>query len=700
MSAGVPYSHRPASYFGAGSGTRPDDVDSEERSIFSLPKKAKKDPRVRWSSKTAATLHQEAGPRLKEIERNVAFFNGDQWAKNRAPWKNNVVLNYAAWICEQWTALLCDNKPNFTYESIKLGDEPQAEIATAMRSFDEARDGWDAKLEEAVLISRVKKEAFFTMRYDPAAHGGNGGIVMKVISPEHFFMNKSATCLEDAEYVLYEYYDTPGALLQRYKGLKRSLDRHHEMMEKDEGYMDTEAGEQIGIPGQFGTTTSGNTYAPPRHDRPADRPGGGSSGVLVREWWMRPKGPKNQIKIKRMRWNAGNRLATRKKFFRFEDGTHEPLQTVITEGNVVYQLPMSVASIMQFASDALGSLKVLDVQDALDPIYEEVTVPKYPAGRFLVVVGDHVADDGGNPFAHSRIPFAHLRARINGRTKKTMGDIDLVHKQCEMLNRIVASMMDSIHQMGNPVWIVPIDEQMSDEDLTNAPGAIIRVSPMAAKMLRREPGQGFPSQTMALAQFLVGQIKEISGLSDTATGGKFKGQQSSETVSMYQEAASVRFRQAIRLIQHVVEDLGRLYLGLCVQFYSDPMLVRVKNALGLDKHIEFLGSDLDIDMTMNVKAGSGLASSPSARLNTTMALYAEGLTDRTEVNRKLQEAGAIDSAAAISKRIKSYAKNLDMCKIEMPQLAAQLMGNAKQGKSNKGNAGRSARSTTANKARA
>lgn len=700
MSSGVPYSHRPASYFGAGSGTRPDDADGEERSIFSLPKKSKKDPRVRWSNKTAATLHQEAGPRLKEIERNVAFFNGDQWAKNRALWKNGVVLNYAAWICEQWTALLCDNKPNFTYESIKLGDEPQAEIATAMRSFDEARDGWDAKREEAVLISRVKKEVYATLRYDPSAHGGSGGITMKVISPENFFMNSSATCLEDAEYVLYEYYETPGALLQRFKDLKRSLDRHDEMMSKDDGYMDTEAGEQIGIPGQFGTATSGNAYAPPRHDRQAERPGGGSKGVLVREWWLRPKGPKNQIKVKRLRWNAGNKIATRKRFYRFEDGHHEQLQTVITEGNVVYELPMSVAALMQFVSDSLGGLKVIDVQDAVDPIFEEVTVPKYPAGRMLVIVGDHVADDGGNPFAHRRLPFAHLRARVNGRTKKMLGDIDLVYKQCEMLNRIVASMMDSIHQMGNPVWIVPIDEQMSDEDLTNAPGAIIRVSPMAAKMLRREPGQGFPAQSLQAAQFLVGQIKEISGLSDTATGGKFKGQQSSETVSMYQEAASVRFRQAIRLIQNFEQDLGRLYLGLCIQFYNTPKIVRIKNKLGIDKHVEFLGSDIDAEMDMNVKAGSGLASSPSARLNTTMALYAEGLTDRTEVNRKLQEAGAIDSSEAISKRIRMYAKNLDLCKIEMPQLAAQLMGNQKQGKSNKTNAGRSARSTTANKARA
>lgn len=696
MAAGVPMDHKPGSYFGGSNGTRPD--DDEEKGPFSLPKRIKKDARVRWSHKTAATLHQEAGPRLKEIERNVAFYNGEQWNKNRAPWKNNVVINYASWICEQWTALLCDNKPNFTYESIRLQDEPQAEIATAMRAFDESRDGWSAKMERAVLTSRVKKEAFFTMRYDPSAHGGTGGITLKVIQPEHVFRNKSSTCIEDAEYILYEYYDTPGALLGRYKGLRNSVKRYADLMDRSDGYVDTEAGESIGIPAQYGTSTAGPTYTPPRRDSPAQRPGGGSKGVLAREWWMRPKGPKHEIKVKRMRWNAGNRLATRKKFYEFADGTQEPLQRVITEGNIVYELPMSVVSLMQFASEVLGGIQVIDVQDSLDPIYEEVTVQKYPAGRLMVVVGDHVADDGGNPFGHKRIPIVHLPARIDAGTNKSMGDIDLVWKQCELLNRLVANMMDSILLMSNPVWIVPIDEQLSDEDLTNAPGAIIRASPMAAKQLRREPGQGFPAQTMQLAQFIVGQIREISGLSETATGGKFKGQQSAETVSMYQESASVRFRQAIRIIQNTVEDLGRIYLGLAVQFYAEPMLVKIKNSLGLDKHVEFLGSELDLDMTMNVKAGSGLASSPSARLNTTMALYGEGITDLPEVWRKLQEAGAIDSASAVEKRFKFYKNHPDQAWLA-PQFFALLNGQKKQGKSNKGNSGRSARSTTANKAR-
>jgi len=161
----------------------------------------------------------------------------------------------------------------------------------------------------------------------------------------------------------------------------------------------------------------------------------------------------------------------------------------------------------------------------------------------------------------------------------------------------------------------------------------------------------------------------------------------------------VRFRQAIRLLEQAEVRLGRQYLGLCTQFYAEPMLAKVKNALGIDKHVSFLGSSLSRDMSMKAKAGSGLPSSPSARMNTVMALYGEGLIDMPEVYAKLQETGAIDSAGALLKRIEYYIAHPQQA-WKMPQLFAQLNGQKTKGKSNKGNAGRSARSTTANKARA
>src|SRR5215813_6017720 len=500
MSSAVPYNHEPASLF-TGSGSGRD--ETEGSSIFTLPKRAKRDPRVAWSHKTAATLRSENAARLKQIERNVAFYNGEQWAKNRAPWKNSIVINYCSWICDQWTALLCDNKPRFVFESLKLKDEPLAEIATAIRSYDELRDEWDRKREEAVLISRVKCESWTTLRYDPMHHGGDGGITMKVISPENIFLNKGANGADDADIFLYEYEETPGALMARYRKLCLSVEHYS-------GYHDPESSENIGIPAQATSGYSGGTlYSSPRHDRQAERPGGGSSQVKVREWWLRPKGPKNEITLRRARWSANNKLATRKRFYRFANGDHEPLQYVVTEGNVVYELPMSVAALMQFVSDTLSGLRVVSVHDSVDLMEEEIKVPKYPAGRRLVIVGDHVADDGGNPFSHGEFPFAHLRARVNGRTKKAMGDIDLIHKMQEYLNRLVALLLDSAILTSNPVWIVPIDEQLADEDLTNAPGAIIRGSPMALKLLRREQGANMPAYLMQLISFIVGQIREI-----------------------------------------------------------------------------------------------------------------------------------------------------------------------------------------------
>ena len=696
--ANVPYTHSPGAFFtGNASGATPDNVD-QGGNPFTLPRRASRDPRVEWSHKTATTLKQESSTRIKEIERNVKFYNGEQWAANRAPWKNNVVINYAAWTCDQWTALLCDNKPRFVYEPIRLADEAKAEIATAMREFDETRNEWDRKREEAVLVSRIKKEAYYTLRYDPSINGGEGGIDLKVLSPDMVFRDSMSTSVEDANTILLEYPEAPGAILERFPKLRRKIERY----QTDSWSKDDSDADEIAVPGQMVESTSGPIYNAPRHAPAAERPGGGSSGgVMVREWWLRPKGPKHQVKIKKLRWNAANRIATRKKFIKFKDGSLEPLQTVVTEGNVVYELPLSIVSLLQFGDEAFRGIKILGVQDALEAIMEEKMVPKYPAGRRLVIVGDHVADDGANPFAHQEIPLVHLRARVDGRTGKAVGDIDNIWKMCEFLNRLDALLLDAAIQTSNPVWIVPIDEQMSDEDLTNAPGAIIRTSPMASKLLRREQGASMPQYVMNLMQFMVGQIREISGLSETATGGKFKGQQSAETVSMYQESASVRFRQAIRLIEQAEVRLGRQYLALCSQFYHRPMLVKTKDSLGIDRHITFLGNDLTQDMLMKAKAGSGLPSSPSARMNTIMSLYKEGLIDMPEVYKVLQENGAIESAIALQKRIQYYITHPDQA-WKMPQLFAQLHAadNKKGGKANTKNAGRSARSTTAKKAQA
>ena len=658
------------------------------------------DSRVRWSHNTAAMIRSENSGRLKTIERNRRFYDGEQWNSNRPPWKNAAVLNYCSFVCDHWAALLSDNKPRFVYEALRREDEYQAEIASACRDYDELRDDWQEKREMAILASRVEQVSYYTLRYDPSKYSYQGGITLKVVSSTQIFLDKNATCIDDAEYVLYEYYESEGALLSKYKKLRDVIER--DWRAQNDGF-DENNNEMVGVPAQFvESTASSPTYEPPRQAPAAARNGGdGSRGHRVREWWLRPKGPRNSIKVKKLKWRPDGTIATKRKFLEFSNGELEPLMTVVTEGNIVYELPMSVAMIMEFVGDTLGGPKVLFMNDTLEPVFEMVEVPLYPSGRRMVIVGDYVADDGANPFNHGEFPFVELRALASFSGKKVCGDIDRFWQLQEYLNRLVALIMDCAQLTSNPITIMPIDTQIGDEDLTNAPGAIVRVDSIGAKLMKRLEGPALPAYVMQLVQLIISQIREISGLTEVATGGKFKGQQSAETVSMYQDSAGVIFRQGIRHVEQAETRLGRQYLGLVRQFYQDSRMIKVKSAMGIPKEIQFRGSELDADLLMKTKSGSQLPSSPSARLTAVMGLYAQGLVDIPEVLKYLQENGQIESADALMARLEYYVKHpQDLWK--NPVFKQQLEGNSKKqgGKSNNKNAGRSSRSTTPHKAMA
>jgi hypothetical protein len=169
---------------------------------------------------------------------------------------------------------------------------------------------------------------------------------------------------------------------------------------------------------------------------------------------------------------------------------------------------------------------------------------------------------------------------------------------------------------------------------------------------------------------------------------------------MYQDSAGVIFRQGIRHVEQAETRLGRQYLGLARQFYSEDRVVKVKNALGVAKEVMFRGCDLDGDLMMKTKSGSQLPSSPSARLTAAMGLFQQGIVDIPELLKYLQENGQIESADALMARMEYYVKHPQE-QWKMPALMQLLQGDKKkQGKSNSKNSGRSSRSTTPQKAMA
>ncbi len=660
-----------------------------------------RDKRVEWLDAVRNTLTNERSVVTQEMRRNMSLYEDKQWetfgSNRRAPWKLSGVVNYVAWVADTKSAIMADNRPKATYTTPKREDAYQAEILSAAWS-----EWWETaqiqnKIEITSKIAVIRKIGYIKLGYDPIADAGRGAITAKVVDGISCYVNKEATSPLDAEIFLEEYTEPVGLVIEKYSKLKgnRDIFSGYDTEDEDEqGENSNSAGGDTKVqPAQSYTDPEGVTQHTAPYSAPDSRGNFERDGkrCLIREVWTRPRGPQYQTEVDEIKFTVAGEIVTRPKFLEFADGHREPLQTVILSNHIVYELPLSTVMVLQFA-EQFGGLRVLHSEDALEAVHITKKVPLYPTGRRMIAVGSVIADDGCNPFAHGRFPYAPLPERPATRYYPR-SSIDRISSLQDCLNRIVSMVFDAAHLTANPIWRMPLNSDVADEDITNAPGAILREDPMSLKLGKRERGPDMPAYVINFIQFIISQIRELSGLTETATGGKFKGQQAAETVSMYQEAANISIRPSMRMVEQCIVEIGQQFRGLVGQFYTRERLIHYKDDAGVERHVAFIGTRLTGNMHMTVKAGSMLPTSPSARLNYALQLINTPAFDIPELLRNLEEVGLIDSATRVLKRLQQERSN--------PQLqwlipALQPPG-GKQKKKAKGNGGRSARATTPTK---
>lgn len=650
------------------------------------------DKRVKWSNAAASALKTHRSSVTAEIKRNTDLFNDKQWetfsSGSRAKWKLSAVLNYCAWIVRRKAALLADNKPKVTFVTVKREDDWQARILTSAWNDFYDDDHLQQKIEDVAKLAEIQKTSFFYPTFDPF-NGVHGAITVRVVPGISVYFNDGAKNVYDATEILYEYTMPIGEVYSRWKHLigKRVL---MSTGARDDDADTSRGGGQKIQPSQSYPNKDGSTshYAPYLAPQGGEEPYN-SGRSLVREWWTRPRGPSAHTKVKGLVFNVLGEVATRPKMLEYEDGSSEPMQTVVMAGNVVYELPRSTVERLRFAADMLGGVAVLSVEDALEVQTENREVPLYPFGRRMIIVGSEVADDGANPFAHGRIPLIKHDSERDPTQPFGRCIIDRIASLQDAANRIVSLVFDAAHLTANPIWRMPLNSDIADEEITNAPGAIQREDMNSLRLGKREAGPELPSYVMQYVMFIISQMKELADQSEAATGGKFKGQQAAETVSMYQEAANLPNRQSIRNMEQAIIELGDQFKGLVTQFYDDTRFVKIKNDNGIEQHIPYIGTKLNSPMKMHAKGGSNLPTSPSARLNYVLQLMNTPAMDLPELWRNLEDLGIIDSASTIEKRIMR-----EMADPRMKWLVPALNAPPKQGRGNKKNAGRSARNRT------
>jgi hypothetical protein len=614
---------------------------------------------VSWSKRVVGTLKRERQQVTEEMRRATNMARGSTpWWRNRPKWKIGTALNYCATVPLTWTAILCDAKPTVSYTAIDRTKQKRADIATAAwnQMWDEING--DQKVHDAVLVSRVQKKAYLRLTFDSLASGGRGRARLTVVNGEQVYLDRNATCVDDAEIIFYEYRESYGSLCARFDGLRNQMARKYDQP-RDEN--DGENQSVLAPPASYSMAdvlANGPTYTTPAYAASPNPPesAAGSSGILVREFWTRPH---KTIDVDEVQFLTSGEPATEPKMYETMDlYDSEPLRRVWTEGNVIYELPESLVAAMYSAMDS-GGIRILSDQPALQAVTHSVRYPLYPQGRLVTIVDEDLeADDRMNPLGY--MPFAEIFANSDpGGGQYGPSDVDLIGDVYEQLVRFVSLVYDTANLTGNAIWRIPIGAEISNDDITNAPGAIQREDMTSLRYGKREPGPELPNYIMAHIKFLVEQIKELSGLSDIMLGKMPPKQQvSTETTTLAQEASGVRFRDALASLSRCMKTLGEQYLELMARFYTSPVIVQIKNDAGVPEPTPMLGAYLTDPFIVEAKAGSRQPSGPSARLQTLLNLKNANVPiDLETIYDLLEELGSITSATGLMRRVELLMKD-------------------------------------------
>jgi hypothetical protein len=616
---------------------------NERQQVYTEPNA---DPLVEWCANAEGILRREKTQITEEMTAAMNLYKGGTpWWSKRPRWKIGKRLNWCYWVPQKWTQVLNDSYSKINYAAYKVEDQRFADIATAAIKQAAIDGEWDRIKRSIILNSQIQKKAFG--RLTPEIDSNGCRAVLTLVTGEQIFVDRNAHTIDDAEVIMYEYPKSANYIFSKWPKLRAKM---RGQRRENQGHPEDTNRQEVLSPSTQQLLPTGNsvTNAPyTAQSNPPDN-AGSTSGFMVREFWTFPK---KTTKVSSVKFTVAGDPVTQEKYTRFKDGSEDPLRRVITEGNIIYEWPQSFVDIV-VGMEELGGLRILKDMQAVEVVKDDKEYLLYPFGRLTIIVDNQWrAEDRMNPLGYT--PFIEIESNPDC-VFWGQSNVDIIADAYEYYIRLLCSLLDAANLTSNPVWRILLSEEISDDDITNAPGAIMRETMMSLKLSKREPGPDMPPYVMQLLQRIEDTIMKLSNLSEIATGqAKFKGQQSAETVSMYQDTAAVSFRDALGSIQRFDVKLGNQFVKLMSRFYTTPQLVSVKNAAGVDESIPFLGTHFVTPLRTEAKPGSSMPNSPTARLNMMLNMVQSGqpLVDLPEVWSLFEQVGYIDSASALERRI-------------------------------------------------
>jgi hypothetical protein len=243
--------------------------------------------------------------------------------------------------------------------------------------------------------------------------------------------------------------------------------------------------------------------------------------------------------------------------------------------------------------------KYVDVYEAwytdatIDEDEDGDVVSRYPTGRMTLFVkggpnGGIQLEDKANPYSQ----WPYVRFVEIPRPAEFFGDAT-VHKVLgiqQTINQIMRTIIDNGLWLVHGIWITDSTSGVTPTTLAGyGPRDTIVKHP--GTEVRRDAGQPLPGHVFQLLESQVAAFDKVTGFEDVLRG-IVPSRQPVQTTMMQQEAGEVRTRERQRRVEEGLEDLGRIWLDIVSEYWSDKRTIRNKKMLGGFEMFELNKKDL------------------------------------------------------------------------------------------------------------
>lgn len=243
----------------------------------------------------------------------------------------------------------------------------------------------------------------------------------------------------------------------------------------------------------------------------------------------------------------------------------------------------------------------------------KVGKPKYPGGiRKICMANDVILYDGPSRYQfldkmnRCPYPFPFVVMKNGGSAHSFWGKPE--PKRLKSLNlaldRIASQVMDNIHLMANPMWMVDETADVVDQ-INNKPGSVIR---------KRGPGQvsmvqpaSMPGYVFNFYQMMVDMFETVSGVTKATMGKQEPNVTSGVQAQVYRSAATNKIDFKARQLDAAMQILGSMWIAMIKNMGSEMHSLSMKDSEGSEADVRYIGMEFnEVDTMVRARVGSML----------------------------------------------------------------------------------------------